>query len=267
MIENLDFERRRKVVSLGGKCPFNCLHCYTYCNEYKNDTSDDIEKVVESLKNESFDIIYISGHRENFIDPDIGISLCERLFEEYQTDILITTRNIFNEDQRARMLELSEKMKKRNSFIYFCISIPSLDSYKKIETNPIIPSPSERINFLKQINEMGIVTLLTIRPLFPNEFIPTGECLNIISLCSQYTQAVISSGVVIDEKIKKRLMTFPEDYRYEPGLLMSCLNNPIDVEYVNVDNEINEIRKHCEKMGIPFFTNSMPAIDYIKSKK
>ena len=81
--------------------------------------------------------------------------------------------------------------------LFFCISIPALESYKKLESNPAIPTPYQRMKFLSEVYNQGIDTFLTIKPLCPTEYIPIDEALKIIEECKNYSTVVLSSGIVV----------------------------------------------------------------------
>lgn len=262
-----DNNYKREFASFSGKCPYACLHCYTYIPEYNIIGGYSISKVVNSLNGKNPDIIYISGHKENFINPEKGLRLCEALFDNYHCDIMITTRNVFSIQELNQLKKLNEKIKTENHYLFFCSSIPALESYQKLENNPLIPTPWQRMNFLKEVYNLEIDTFLTIKPLCPNEFIPINEALEIIDTCKDYTTSVLSSGIVVDKNILNRLKNFPTNFKCTEKPLMECLENNIMVQYVNVDNELTQINNLCEQYNIPFFQHSMPAFQYIKSLK
>lgn len=257
----------RQFISFSGKCPFKCNHCYTFCSGYdKNDLGNSVEDIIASLKEKQnrFDIVYISGHKENFINPDEGLRLCEELFSNFSCDIMITTRCVFNDEQLGRLSLLNNNMRSKGRDLFFCASIPALDSYKKLEPNAIIPSPDERITNFIRVSKMGIYTILTLRPLCPNEYIPVQELLRIIERCEDFSTAVLSSGIVVNYQILSKLQDFPTDFKSVEKPLMPCLKNDISMQYVDVSSELDKIEKKCIECEVPFFTHSMPAIEYIK---
>ena len=258
---------KREFASFSGKCPYACLHCYTFTPNYQTMGEDNITKIVNRLDGKNPDVIYISGHKENFFNPDQGLELSEKLFEAYHCDILMTTRNVFHKEAVSRLSKLNSRMRNEGKNLFFCISIPALESYKKLESNPIIPTPQQRIEFLSEVYASGIDTFLTVKPLCPNEFIPIEEALEIIDRCKDYSTVVLSSGIVVDNHILKRLKGFPIEYKSEQAPLMKCLENDISVQYVEVSKELSQIEALCSEYKLPFFQHSMPAIQYVKMKK
>lgn len=257
----------RQFISFSGECPFKCNHCYTFCSGYdKNDSGNSVTDIINELKEKQsrFDIVYISGHKENFINPDEGLLLCEELFANFLCDIMITTRCVFNDKQLRRLSLLNKNMKTKGRDLFFCASIPALESYKKLEPTSIIPSPEERINNFIRVSEAGLYTVLTLRPLCPDEYIPVQELLRIVDKCKDYTTAVLSSGIVVNNQILGKLNGFPPDFKSEKKPLMPCLKNDLSMQYVDVTNEIAAIKKKCVECQLPFFTHSMPVIEHIK---
>lgn len=258
---------KREFASFSGTCPYACLHCYTFNPKYQIKGENSISKIVNSLQEKNFDVIYISGHKENFYEPNQGLELSEKLFETYHCDILITTRNVFNQEELNRLSKLNYRMKEEGKELFFCISIPALNSYQKLENNPLIPTPYQRMKFLSEVYLKDIITFLTIKPLCPNEFIPIEEPLEIIKRCKDYTTLVLSSGIIVDNYVLRRLKNFPTTYEYQQAPLMECLENDLSVQYVDVTNELEKIQILCNQYGLPFFQHSMPAVEYIKKLK
>ena len=261
MLENY----KRQFVSFTGKCPYRCNHCYTFCTGYDSyDSGNNVKEIIDSLINEEFDIVYVSGHKENFANPEDGLELCEQIFEKYNSDIMITTRNIFNQEQLQKINILNMRMKAKNKDLFFCASIPALQSYKKLEPNSIIPNPIQRIENLKDIFNLGIYTVLTLRPLCPNAYIPIGEIIDIIEMCKQHTSVVLSSGIVVDDEILHKLIGFPKDFVSLKKPLMPCLKNNLTMKYVDVNKELSIIKEKCKECKLPFFEHSLSAIEYLK---
>lgn len=259
-------EDSRAFASFSGSCPYKCLHCYTFSQEFVSKGKDDINSIINELKTkQKFNIVYISGYKENFINPSKGLSLLEAIYDCFHCDILVTTRSVFDKNNINRLFTLNNRMQSNGNKLYFCISIPAYESYRLLEPNPIIPSPLERINFLKEIHVGGINAILTIRPLCPNDFIPVSESVKLINKINGYCSAIISSGIVIDNSILSKLDKFPDKFDYEEKKLMNCLENNIIVKYVNVKKELEQIETACKNANIPFFQNSLPAINYISN--
>jgi len=254
-------EKNRVFVSFGGKCSFQCLHCYTFSQNFQTENFYSIKDIISNLQEKKqFDIIYVSGYKENFENPNEGLDLVEELFAVFNCHILFTTRNVFSKEQIIRVSNLNRLMKESNKFLFACVSISAYNSYKKIEPNNKIPSPEKRIEFLKQLYENDIITFLTLRPVYPTLFIQTKEYLEIIEKTYNFCDAIIASGIRIDDYIKDRLKTFPKNYMAKLEK-WHCFND-MPIEEVNVKSELSEIETFCKDRNVLIFEASIPAMNH-----
>ena len=257
---------KRVLVSFDGECPYRCKHCYTYELEQLS-INRSIKEIVDSIREKEFDIIYVSQKKENFVNPNEGLELCEALFTEYHTDIVAITRNVFNKQQIERLKKLNHLMKDEGKQIFLSVSIPALDSAIITEELSVIPSPKERIQFLRDLSGEGITTFLVMRPLYPNKIIPISEILQLVDICKDFVSCVLSSGLVTNASILERLGYREEDFSYNDNGKSDYLVGAIegDMKYIDVREEINILCDYCKKIGVPFFEHSMPAVNYIKN--
>lgn len=56
-------------------------------------------------------------------------------------------------------------------------------------------------------------------------------------------------------------------YLCNNSISICVFGKDINVKYVNVKKELEQVENTCKKSGIPFFQNSLPAINYIFSLK
>lgn len=258
--------RKRELVSFSGECTYQCKHCFAF------DVSEDrncgnIAEIIDSLREKDFDVVYLSHYRENFIVPEQGLSLCEKIFYEYKCDICIITRSILKEANLERLIKLNSVMNKEGKNLYVCSSIPALYSYEILENRKYIPTPFERIAFLQSLSENGIWSLLTIRPLLPDSIIPLSEAKEIINLCKNHVDAVMTSGLAVTDKICKRLGIDNNSLNYDPKAESEYLiGTGENVRYVDVRMEINELENYCKDVNLPFFAHSMTALNYLRKQ-
>lgn len=260
--------KKREIVSFDGPCPYNCKHCYTFgLNEENKHLT--IEDIVNSLKGKEFDVIYVSHNKENFLKPSEGIKLCEELFSNYNKDIIAITRNVFNDSELNELVNLQKKMKEKDKDLFLAVSIPAKESINITEGNDLIPTPSKRIDFLKRAKEKGLTTILVIRPLFPNNIIPTSEALEIIDDLNGYVDCVLSSGLAVNKAILSQLKMSEEQFKYLDGdnsnYLIGATSS--DTKYIDVTEELSKIKAKCSDLNIPFFDHSLSAINYLKQNK
>lgn len=252
---------RRAFVSFDELCPYQCKHCYTYGIERNKFRTT--EEIVDSISKESFDVIYVSQKNDNFSNPSRGIDLCRKLFEKYNKDLFIITRNVFNNDEMQELCSLKSTMDEKGKKIFIAISLNSLASVGVCEDISKTPSPIERIYFIKKLSKEGYNPILMLRPIFPDKIIPVGECLEILESTYEYVSCVVSSGLGVNSDILKRLDMQENDFTYNQS--QEYLQGAIDCEikFVDVDFEIEKIRQKCESLNISMFEHSMPALNYV----
>ena len=263
-MKNKDFVVKREFASYNFECPYKCNHCYTFSNGFKFSQFSKLEDIISSLEYKDFNTIYISGYTENFFIPSKGIDLIERIYNRFKCNMLFTTRNVFSEYDILRLSKINKKMKKNKNLLIACVSISAWESYEKLEPNPLIPTPQKRSDFLKELHNNGIISILTIRPVCPSEYIPTNEYLEILKRTYSYCDAVISSGIVVNADIRKRLVDFPSSVAATTKPIMDCLQQQnLIVDYVDTSKELNKIFNLCDELNIVHFSSSIPAIEYI----
>ncbi len=258
---------KRVLVSFDGLCPYHCKHCYTL-ELSQMSINRNMKDIVDSISDNDFDVVYVSQKNENFYDPDQGILLCEGLFERYKCDVFMITRNIFSAQQQQRLRTLQMRMKERSNDLFLGVSIPAMTSWLITESDAV-PHPQERIGFLKEMYNIGIPSLLIIRPLYPNNIIPISELLCMIDSFKGNISSVVSSGLILNQKIISRLGLAWEDFRFLPTdnseYLVGSGIDEKELKYVDVSSEIELLSEKCISSGIPFFRHTMPALSYIKS--
>ncbi len=257
----------RVIVSFEGRCEMNCKHCFALEQE-SNYMKNDIDIIVNSLFDKEFDIIYVSHNKENFFHASDGVNLCERLYEKYGKDICITSRCVLNDEMFNRIVLLNDKMKKKGKRIYWCESVPAVQSASIIEDLSIVPSPEERINFLGKLKINGVFAILSIRPLFPSEVIPNEEIRQLVQMALNRVDAIITGGLITTEEIDRRLDLNQDNWKFlennDSEYLVGAINK--NARFVDVRNEILYLRDCCEACGIKFFEHSLQAVNYLASK-
>lgn len=262
-----DILKKREIVSFDGPCPYNCKHCYTFgLNESVKNTS--IQDIVDSLEGKDFDVIYVSHNKENFLNPSEGIKLCEELYKKYGKDMIAITRNVFNDEELDKLAELSKKMKENDKMFFLAVSIPAKESINITEGNGLIPTPSDRLDFLKRANSKGIKTILVIRPLYPNHIIPVKEALDLIDESYHFIDCVLASGLAVNKSVLSQLNMTEDQFKYLDGDNSNYLIGAVsgDTKYIDVSEELSKIKDKCNTLNIPFFDHSLSAINFLKEQ-
>lgn len=255
---------KRVFVSFDGKCPYNCKHCFSFEIEQPS-VPRTVEQIVDSLKGKDFDVVYVSQKKENFVVTDEGLTLCEQIFSNYGCNIVIITRNVFSRSQIERMLSLHKKMRLKGKNLFLGISIIGLKSAAISEDLTAIPTPEERIKFAVTLYNSGIPTLVLIRPLFPQHLIPSEEWKEIVDRVAGNVSCILSGPLMVNTPILKRLGLLPSDLNYLCEGESDYLDGAIaySMEYVDVIQEMQELKTYCFERNVAFFEHSLPALNYI----
>ncbi len=254
--------QKRVLISVDDFCPFQCKHCYTY--QIERDVKRTIDQIVASIANEKFDIVYISQRSDSFADPAVGLELCEKVFQRYKCNILIITRNILDNNQYQRLLELNKIMTAQNKMLFWACSVIGMESANVSENTHLIPKTTERIKFLSKLKTSNIRTMLLIRPLFPSFIIPNSEIEKIVELAANSAHCIITGPLMVNDKILMRLNIGEKTLKYCNGdteYLQGALAE--SMKYVDVSDEIAHLDKICNKLKVPLFKHSMPAINFL----
>ena len=254
----------RVMVSFDGKCPMGCKHCYTYDLE-KKECNRDINELVQEIEEKIFDIIYISQSYENFFDEIRGLRLCHMLYEKYQKDMFIITRSFLSNKVIDKLGKLNQVMKSEGHQLFIAVSVCAEQSYGFTEQKGVCPTPQQRLLNLERVHNVDIKTILLVRPVFPDSIIPVYECKILIERSKSYINAVVSSGLIVTNKIIERLGLRDNGLLYQSDGDSEYLADlePGKAKYVDVDNELNEIQDFCISNSIQFFKHSIPALNYL----
>lgn len=253
---------KRSLVSFQGECPLKCKHCYT--TEFHSPQIMDIETVVASIKGENPDIIYVSHDYENFADQEKGIELCEKLFEKYNKHLMIITRMVLESNIIHRLKQLYMYMQTHGKTLLFSESIFALESYRISEC---CAPPEQRIETINRVADIGIPTILMLRPVFPKKYVKLEEYLELINRVK--VTAVVTSGLIVTDRIIEKLEMRKGCLRFSNNLGSEYLSslNPEAVHYVDVSEELNYIEQECKKRLIPCYRHSMEAVEHIIAGK
>ncbi len=261
----MDNIKNRVLVSFDDICPYQCKHCYTLDIPRQNDNRS-IDGIVNAISSTSFDVVYISQRRDNFVIPDKGIELCEKLFERYVCNLFIITRNIFKEQHINRLNDLRKRMQLEGKTLFVAVSIFATKSAYKSENPALVPSPDQRILFLEELSKKGFNTITLIRPVFPSKMVAVEELFEIVDKIKVFDTCIVSSGLAVNENILWRLNMDPSEYKYidNANYLEGAMEGTF--KFLDVSTELNLLKNYCNKNGVPFFEHTIPALNFIVNK-
>lgn len=269
--KDFDLRDQRLMLSLGPLtkskyCTYSCPFCYVNSPDYLNFVAMGIADIVRwaDAHSSEFDMIYVSGDTDSFAPPrtEKGLELLDAL-SVFNADLLFTTRALFSETQLQTLSQIQEKVRNKGRTLIGCVSISQL-YHPYLEPKPI-PLPEARIRQLKHFKDIGIISVLTIRPFLP--VIPTSEYLEIFEKSKNFVDLVLGSdwyadpGGLLESKVFQHENIGKARIKYDQ---MDCdINDAIWKIYKNDDAE-KQVARACQVNNLPFFMRSLPAIKWLR---
>ena len=269
----------RVMISLGPltaskHCPYSCAFCYVQ-DDFQSYPVCSEEQIIDFLQKEKdkYNIIYISGDTDSFAPPrtDRGLRLLLRISKEFDSDLLFTTRTVFNEEQITVIEEVVKNQKSKGKQIYACISITRYSNeLAYIEPFPI-PLPDERISTIKNLHNVGATTVLALRPFLP--IVPITDYITILEKTKGFVDIALGEHFyfIRGGKICQRVFKDGISVQIENDITR---NNKMSFDVNNSDWDIwysaeyeQAVREKCDELGIVFSMHSNEAIkEFLKRK-
>jgi hypothetical protein len=266
---------RRAMVSLGPisssrYCPYQCRFCYVQgpFPKYATATVDEVVRWLVERRG-LYDIVYVSGDTDSFAQPraEKGLDLLEALLC-LNVDVLFTTRYVFDERELERLSSIVSRYQALRLLLIGCISISQMH-HPELEPPPI-KSQYDRINLLREMKAIGVVTALTIRPFIPS--IPASEYCEIARLGGEFADVVLGgdlyldSGGLILKAIREAASGDLQTLDAHVGTLDFSLGGEdwVTLTHPDAAKQVGEV---CEALGKPFFVRSAGAINWIRERR
>jgi len=271
--QNSPFDIRdgRAMISLGPLsermyCPYSCLFCYvtTHFHSYARWSNKEVVTWLSQQTNDDFDIIYVSGDTDSFAPPrqDRGVKLLRELLS-LGKDVLFTTRTVFDGPAIEELNQISLSYREQGLMLIGCISI---SQWTKAYLEPYpIPTPEQRIDQLRKFKQIGIISVLAMRPFLP--VVPLSDYISILTAAKPHIDIVLGEAWYADSEgiMEKIIMGNKKLGSYHLAEMPFDENNAIWRVY-----EYSEVEDYCRqwsvKNGIPFFMRSRPAINYLRQR-
>lgn len=266
-----DLRDGRAMVSLGplsGKkyCTYSCPFCYVH-SDFLSYATLTIESILDWLNNNKnyFNIIYISGDTDSFAPPrtSLGLELLE-MVTQFGVDVLFTTRAVFNANELKRLENIKTNIERNGKKLFGCVSIAQIN-HNYLEPKPI-PSVDERINQLEIFKNIGIISILAMRPFLP--VVPIEDYLKLIEKVNNKVFAILGEvwytdtlGIlekgVFQGKTVNNLTYHPHEMDFDDNVAIWKVWKGENIQI--------EVSKKCSELNIPFFMRSKPALDWINN--
>jgi DNA repair photolyase len=266
----------RAMVSLGPisknrYCPYQCRFCYVQgpFPKYESATVSEIVMWLEERRDQ-YDIVYISGDTDSFAQPrtEEGLDLIEALLR-LKVDVLFTTRYVFSGSELERLGSITSKYREERLLLIGCISISQLH-HPQLEPPPI-ESPYRRTQLLREMQTLGIVTALTIRPFIPS--VPAAEYREIAAIAGEFGDVVLGGDLYLDSNgaVLQGIRTAGQSLDLDSS---RSRVRPLDFSLTDDDwmvlshpEAAAQVSAACEELGKPFYLRSAGAISWIRERR
>jgi hypothetical protein len=267
-----DIRDGRAMVSLGPLstkkfCSFSCPFCYVHA-DFLSYASMDVPSIVSWLKSvkEPFDIIYVSGDTDSFAAPrtEEGIQLLREMVA-FGVDLLFTTRAVFSLEQLRELHSVQQALNIKGKYLFGCVSVAQL-SFPHLEPKPIFP-PLDRLEQLRRFKELGLVSVLAMRPFLP--IVPTSEFLEIVDRVKSFIDVVLGEVWYADKSgvLEKGVFRGPTPKEIEfVDHKMDFDLNDATWKVFEAKTAVRSVSDYCSSLGVPFFMRSRPAIEWVRQQ-
>ncbi|MGW7597073.1 hypothetical protein [Streptomyces antimycoticus] len=263
-------DRYGKVtVSLAGRCPLACRHCYTTAKQFEHSASSSVSAVLSELEGISsrFEIICISGDTDCFLDPDTGFELISRAAERFPAaDIMFTSRLIPDDSIVAGLGALAANMVTRERLLIPGISLVSMSVPNFSERSRRVPSTESRLELMAEFSRSGMACLLALRPTFPFSLVPPEEVRALIRAAVGKVSAVLGEILLLDSdgELAGRLGLDEAEPQDRLGRL-TFLDQPSLWKKRTLEPEVELAARACRDHHVPYFLRSGEAHRYIRA--
>ena len=262
----------RAMVSLGplndrAYCPYRCAFCYVQgpFPRYRSMAPTEIVSWL-SIRRSEYNVVYVSGDTDSFARPrtSLGLELLECLVG-LDVDVLFTSRYVFESRERARLARVAQMYRDLGRLLIPCISISQI-SHPELEPRPV-PTPQRRFDQLSWMTELGLPTILTIRPFIPG--IGAEEYVEIAERGIDGASVVLGGDLYVDrtgcvgQVISRARVEIPLGVTTSASVL-DFSHSSVPWDTLRHHEAVESVGQFCASKGVPFFMRSSPAVDCIR---
>jgi hypothetical protein len=267
-----DVREGRVMVSLGPltrrkHCPYSCPFCYVRAGfaKYSFVSIPDTVRWIRGVR-QPYDVIYVSGDTDSFAPPRTaeGLALLTALLE-FNTDLLFTTRAVLDDGSLDHLGEIARELNRRGNRMIACVSVAQL-SVPRLEPRPMAP-PLERLEQLKRFRSLGAATVLAMRPFLP--VVPVSDYTSLVNFAKGAADIILGEAWYVDEGgiLERAVLGAPAPAGLMQPSDMDFNDNSIRWKTYEPPEVIEAVTAECERLGIPFFMRSRPALDWLRGNQ
>lgn len=256
------------TVSLGGRCPLACKHCYTTVPSFRYDRKRGIGDVIDFVASSpSISVVCLSGDTDPMLRPHEVIELLHRLADDFpEIDLMYTTRLLLNPELSQELLDISNTMAKRNRLLMAAISLISYTFPNQIEDPRLVPSSADRLAALAWMADSLQPVALALRPTLPFGLVPKSELEAIFQHLDERVKIVLGEVLLLDALGNSAsLLGLAEAEMNDVVDQLSFINQGDKYRKRSFPDEEQYIRRLANDSGRFFFMRSITAVRFLKS--
>lgn len=178
-------------------CPFNCIYCFTKCENFKQNIFLDSLSVKELYDvTDDFETIQPACDTEFLLHPKWKEILLR--LSTLNKNISFATKMAISDEDAEFLGNVNKLLSVNKKVLNIGVTIIKIDNYKELEPNA--PTPIARIETLKKLYNVGIKTNVIMRPIFPN--LTSSEIEYIIEKTYNYAVGYLVGPLYINDAVK-----------------------------------------------------------------
>ncbi len=260
--EGLKLNEERVLTYSQLSCPFDCKYCFVedINPNQKSGVSYLSQKQFELLEKlpEEINLIMLGCDTEFFQSKEDSLKILKKLVN-INKDISVITKLSLSQNFIEKLKEIDVKLRNHGNFFIFSETIPCIDSAKEWELKA--PAPISRIDTLKRVYELGIKTLVAVRPLLPT--VSEKELEKIVELTKNYCYGYYSGPLYLKnlDILDKSFLVDLKIEKLQPHWMPEG-----NIFYkIERKEQIDLLKNILQKYNKPLFEGAAEAIKYLKS--
>lgn len=245
-------------------CPLDCRYCFVddlNFNQKRNVSylSNNQLELLNTLPKE-INLIMLGCDTEFFQNPKEAIEILNKIVN-LKKDISLITKLALSNKTFSDLDQINKQMEKQGNLLTFSVSIPCYESANFWE--PKAPVPQKRILTLEKAKNIGIKTMVAIRPLLPN--VSTQELEHIIRETHTKSDGYYAGPLylkTIDDEMKILIEANKCIVSSIQPAWMPNGNTFYKIEKPEQHNVLSELLKKYDR---PLFEGAAEGINFLKS--
>jgi hypothetical protein len=258
----------KATVSLGGRCPLGCAHCYTTVPTFAHDDKRDVTQALELLSSlgPDVEVICLSGDTDPFLRPKAAVDYLRRAADERpHAQLMFTTRLVPPPRVVQDLHDLGCEMARADRLLVGAVSVVTASYPNTVEDPKLVPSSDLRFGLLRDLSRGPQPVLLALRPTLPFSVVSSGEIEATIEEARDAPDAILGEVLLLDSAgVTAARLRLPAALPDDDVGELSFLNQATIWRKRSLPAETRFVQRCAARVGIPYFVRSMSAMKYFR---